>query len=340
MSTATGRPLRRATFPLLALSVATICVIIARSQLFLRNPDVAAWGVTFDLTLTIPILYWFFVVRPGHAKPLTIAPLFVAGVTLASLAIPRGHHQFVDQLRFVSAPLELVTIFLIVRRIARMRAAGAVEGDTYARIDAAARAVLGDTKVSTFVAMEVTIVYYSLFAWRTPAPESERTITLHKESGWGSILACILVLLAAESIGLHLALSLWFRPGLVWTVTALDLYGILWLLGDYHALRLRPSIAGAETFHLRHGLRWSLDLPLANIASIDRVTAEEEWRGKKNVLKLTMFDEPRYLVRLRTPQTAHGIAGITKTIDAIALRPDDDERFWRLVARTEYSAEC
>jgi hypothetical protein len=314
----------RRRFPLLALSLATICVVIARSQLFLRNPDVAAWGVTFDLTLTI---------RPGYAKPLTIAPLFVAGVTLATLAIPRGHHQFVEQLRFVSAPLELVTLVLIGRRIARMRVAGTVQGDTYARIDAATRAVLGDSKVATFVAMEVTIVYYSLFAWRTPAPESEETITLHKNSGWGSILACILVLLVAESIGLHLALSLWFRTGVVWTVTALDLYGILWLLGDYHALRLRPSIASAETFHIRHGLRWSLDLPLANIASIDPVEREEEWRGKKNVLKLTIFDEPRYLVRLREPQTAHGIAGITKTIDAIAVRPDDEERFRKLVKK-------
>ena len=321
----------RAWFPLAALSLAAICVGIARSHLFLRNPDVAAWGITFDLTITIPLLYWLFVVRPGHAKPLTIAPLFVAGVTLATLAIPRGHHQFAEQLRYVSAPLEIVTLVLIGRRLARMRVAGTIHGDTYARIDAATRAVLGDSKVATFVAMEVTIVYYSLFAWRTPAPESDETITLHKESGWGSILACILVLLIAESIGLHLALQLWFRTGFVWTVTALDLYGILWLLGDYHALRLRPSIASSDTFHIRHGLRWSLDVPLSNVASIDRVAREEEWKGKKNILKLTMFDEPRYLLRLREPQTANGIAGITKTIDAIALRPDDDERFRRLL---------
>jgi hypothetical protein len=326
-----AHPARPTLFPLVAATLAAVCVVIARSQLFLRNPDVAAWGVTFDLTITIPLLYWFFVVRPGHAKPLTIAPLFVAGVTLATLAIPRGHHQFLVQLRYVSAPLEIVTLVLIGRRIARMRVAGTVQGDTYARIDAAARAVLGDSKIATFVAMEVTIVYYSLFAWRTPAPESEETITLHKESGWGSILACILVLLVSESIGLHLALQLWFRAGVVWTVTALDIYGILWLLGDYHALRLRPSVASGDTFQIRHGLRWSVDVPLANVASIDRVANEEEWKGKKNILRLTLFDEPRYLLRLREPQTANGIAGITKTIDAIALRPDDDERFRRLV---------
>src|SRR5437870_5520781 len=119
----------RSLFPLAALTLAAVCVGIARSHLFLRNPDVAAWGITFDLTISIPLLYWLFVVRPGHAKPLTIAPLFVAGVTLAALAIPRGHHQFVEQLRYVSAPLEIVTLVLIARRLLRMRVAGAVHGD-------------------------------------------------------------------------------------------------------------------------------------------------------------------------------------------------------------------
>ncbi|MCU1349242.1 MAG: hypothetical protein JWO56_2272 [Acidobacteria bacterium] len=325
----TARPTTRATLALAAL--AAICVVMARSGVFQRNPDMLAWGVTFDLTISIPLLYWFFVVRPGHAKPLTMAPLFVAGVTLAALVIPRGHHQFLEQLRFVSAPLEIVTLVLIGRRLLRMRGAETVEGDAYAKIDAATRAVLGDGKTATFVAMEVTILYYSLFAWRTPEPAGDETITLHRESGWGSILACILTLLAAESIGLHLALQLWFRPIVVWSVTALDVYGVLWLLGDYHALRLRPSVASGDTLHIRHGLRWSIDVPLANIAAIDPVAAEDEWKGKKHVLSLRLFDEPRYLIRLREPQTANGIAGITRTVDTIALRPDDDERFRRLV---------
>jgi len=325
-----ARPRTAAVAALMAM-LAAVCIVMARSHLFQRNPDMVAWGVTFDLTISIPLLYWFLAIRPGHAKPLTIAPLFVAGVTLARLVIPSGHHQFLQQLRFVSAPLEIVTLVLIGRRILRMRNTGAVQADVYAKIDAAARAVLGDGRLATFVSMEVTIVYYSLFAWRTPDPAGDETITLHKESGWGSILACILTLIVAESIGLHLALQLWFRPVVVWSVTALDVYGILWLLGDYHALRLRPTIAGSDTLHVRHGLRWSVDIPLANIASIDPVSREEEWKGKKSVLKLTMFDEPRYLVRLREPQTANGIAGITKRIEAIAIRPDDDERFRRLL---------
>ena len=56
-------------FGLSALTIATACIVIARSRAFAANPDVAAWGITFDLAVSIPLLYWFFVIRSGHARP-------------------------------------------------------------------------------------------------------------------------------------------------------------------------------------------------------------------------------------------------------------------------------
>jgi hypothetical protein len=61
-----------AFFAISALAVLTACVAILRSAAFVRNPDVAAWGVTFDLTISLPLLYWFFVVRTGKAQALTL----------------------------------------------------------------------------------------------------------------------------------------------------------------------------------------------------------------------------------------------------------------------------
>ena len=310
------RTLRNPTtlFALAALTIVALCVAITRTHAFAMNPDVGAWGVTFDLTLTVPIVYWLLVVRPGRARPLTIAPVFVVGMLVAALVVPRGQQDFLHQLRYISAPLEVVTLVLVGSRIARGR-----------NIADATRAVLGDTKVAAFVAAEVTILWYALFCWTRKAERPPRSFTVHERSGWGSIVACILVLLGAESVGLHLLLQLWSRTA-AWVATALDVYGVLWVLGDYHALRLRASTVDDGVLHLRYGMRWTASIPLSNIAAVETVSSEEEWK-RKGVLKVAMLDAPRFLIRLREPAVVQGIAGITKTVDAIAILPDDEEAF-------------
>src|SRR5260221_1172523 len=175
-------------FTLTAIGIVAICATILRSALFVRNPDLAAWGVTFDLTLTIPFVYYLTVVRPGHAQAITMAPVFVLGVAVAARLVPHGQQSFVQQLRFVAAPLELVTLVLIARRVVAMRRAGsAAADDPLARISAACREVFGGNPLATFVAFEVTTLYYGLFSWRKKTPRDGYSV--HERSGRGVLLA-------------------------------------------------------------------------------------------------------------------------------------------------------
>ena len=121
---------------------------------------------------------------------------------------------------------------------------------------------------------------------------------------------------------MHLLLAQWNAKA-AWAWTALDLWAAVWLLGDYHALRLKRSYFDGDAFHLQFGVRWSLSIPLANIASIEELHGE--WKKRKDVLKIAILDEPRWLLTLREPMTARGLAGIRKTVTALALRPDDDD---------------
>ncbi|HEX3068953.1 MAG TPA: hypothetical protein VHX14_10285, partial [Thermoanaerobaculia bacterium] len=148
---------------------------------------------------------------------------------------------------------------------------------------------------------------------------------IYKRSGWNTVLACIFVLLAAESIGVHLLIQTW-SVRTAWVVTLLDLYGAIWLLGDYHAMRLRPITIDDQSLHVHFGFRWSISIPLNSIASIEPVLSESDWK-RKGVLKVALLDEPRLLVRLDAPAIATGLAGIRKTIDAVAILPDDLEEF-------------
>ncbi len=137
------------------------------------------------------------------------------------------------------------------------------------------------------------------------------------------VLAGLIVLIVAESIGMHFFLRMW-KPLAAWAWTALDLWAIVWLLGDYQAMRLRPTTIDATALHLRVGLRWNAIVPLTNIASITEVRETSEWK-RRDVLRVAILDEPRWLIALREPIEVHGLIGMRKTVRAIAMLPDDDE---------------
>src|SRR5258706_10275665 len=90
-------------FTLAAAAIVTVCATILHTHLFARNPELGAWGVTFDLAISIPLIYYIVIVRTGAARPITIAPVFVIGVALATRLIPLGQQDFVRELRWIAA---------------------------------------------------------------------------------------------------------------------------------------------------------------------------------------------------------------------------------------------
>src|SRR5438445_13653364 len=92
-----------ALFTLAMATTIAVCVAILRTAAFATHPDVGAWGVTFDLTLSIPLLYYFFVVRTGRARPVTIAPLFIVCVAIATRIVPPSQPAFLNPLRCIPA---------------------------------------------------------------------------------------------------------------------------------------------------------------------------------------------------------------------------------------------
>lgn len=298
--------------------------MLARSQLFAVNADIAAWGITFDLTITIPLAFWWLVIRRGKAHALAVVPVFLGGTVTATLLLPLHAHDFVAQLRSVVLPLAAFAVAgVIAHRLRRARNAVAAAQDVPERIALVARTLGGESRVAAVVASEVTLLYYALFGWRrSPDPVPGQPFTVHERSGWSSVLVCVFVVIGVEAVGMHLLLALW-SPLAAWGWTALDLWAVLWLLGDYNGLRLVRSSLDDRSLTIRHGLRWSLTIPLASIVSVDDVREESEWR-RRDVLKVAMLEDPRWIVRLREPLVARGLAGLTRTVRAVALLPDDE----------------
>lgn len=330
MTTARANP-----YPFLFLvggGLALLAALVTRTQAFAAHPDILAWAFTCDLTISLPLLWWFFAVRTERAGTVTLIPIFLIGVAVAARILPTAQHAFVDQLRFVAAPLELITIVLVARRVARIRRMDG-GGDPLDRIERACAELFGN-RASRAVAFEIVTVYYALFGWRKRAP---RGFTVHQRSGAGTLAGVFVFLIAVESTGAHLVVQLWSVKA-AWIVTTLDIYGVLWLLGDYQALRLRPTRIEGDTLILNYGMRWRATIPLTAVAAIEPVQNKADWK-RKNVLKVAMLDEPRLIIRFNIPQTAHGVAGLTRTIDAVAILADDDADF-EAALRAAMPASC
>jgi hypothetical protein len=314
--------------------IAGICGFMARTRAFLRAPDLVAWGTTFDLCLTIPILYYFWVVRRRGSHPASVIPVFALGALAARFIVPRPYHDFLRALAPLGSALEIVVVVLIVGRVqgarATLRSGGKARaaGDPVEKIGIAAGAIFGTGAAAGAVAAEIAVAWYALFSWRRRADE-DRGITFYRVSGWSTVLAVLVLLIAAEGSAAHLMLARWSTRA-AWTFTILDVYTVFWLLGDFRALALRPTTFDGETLRLRFGLRWSADVAASNIASVSRL-APGAFPKVKDVLRFSMLDEPSYAIEFHEPILASGMLGLSRRVRAVGVLPDQPERFERLL---------
>ena len=131
--------------------------------------------------------------------------------------------------------------------------------------------------------------------------------------------------IAAETVPVHLLLGLW-SPTAAWIVTALSIYSFFWLIGDYHATRLRPHELRDGLLHLRLGMRWKVAVPIAQIRRLSRLKSSSP-RPKTGYLHAVSFSQPNYLIELDTAVTAHGLYGLDKQVTKIGFSVDGPSSF-------------
>jgi hypothetical protein len=313
-------------FLISALAITATCFAIVHSRLFVMNPDVAVWGVTFDLMLTIPAVYYFGLVRRGRASFASMIPLFAVCGLAARQIVPGAHQQFLHQLGLViSAPLELFAIgWLVMRTRNAKRMLGG--GDAIDRLRAAALELTRNPVVAEVVVGEVVVWYFALLSWRRKPDvrEGQTAVTVHEQSGWGVVLVALFIVMAGEAFGMHLVIQHWSRLW-AWVLTGFEAYGMLWFIADLRALKLRPTVIDAEAVRIRFGLRWNAVIPRTAIASIEKIGGPTEKRP--GLLKVAIINDPTHLITLREPVTATSMFGIRREIHELALAPDDAAAF-------------
>ena len=254
-------------------------------------------GAAFDLTVTVPVLYYLLLVRPGHSSWMVLIAVTLAGARTAGFLLSPAEQAYLPPLRWVAVALEIWVIVNVA------------QGRRYGWA----------TKLA---AAELAVFYYA-FAWRAK-PESApgaRVFDVSQASGYGMFSMLIMIAVVVEGVPLHLLLSNWSHTA-AWIFTGLGIYSFFWMVALYRSLALRPVLVASDTVVLQVGFLWRADFRRDQIRVIRRYSPAD-----KGCLSLVVMNQPQWLIELAEPIVVTGPFGRTKTTSGIAVAIDDSTGF-------------
>jgi hypothetical protein len=196
--------------------------------------------------------------------------------------------------------------------------------DLYDALRESSSSVVG-TVVGGALAYEVTLLYYATTGWSRSPELGDGTFTVHRNVAYVSFMVAVMIAVVVETVAVHLLLRLW-SPVAAWILTGISLYTLIWLIGDVHAVRLRPIRIQGGMLYLRLGLRWDAKIPLASILSIETPGHDDRPGGRQN-LKAVLVGAPNLRLLLSEPVRAVGFYGIGRSVQTIDLHIDDPAGF-------------
>jgi len=307
--------------PLLAIYGAAFYIVEILPQA--TRPDLVAGGLTIDLVVLVPALFYVVLVRGRGWPSITLAPVFLLSVLAAFAIIPADHDAVLQAIGYGVPAVELVLLGFVgykAWRIIRARRHETTEPDIYRRMRAITRDAFDVPVVAHALAYEVSVFRYAFSGRRSTRPS--HGLSYHGE--YTAVFYAILIAAGVELIAGHVLLSLWSSTAAI-VHLVLGAYGVVWFVGDYRAMRRRPHELRPDVLRLHCGLRWEVEVPWSDVDAVRRTRRAPS--GDDTYLSTVPIGDPRYVVSFRHPVEAIGPYGLTREITSAGLRVDDARAF-------------
>jgi len=306
-------------------------LLIVNSRYFVHHESILSSALTVDLTLLLPLTYFLFI-RKTKVPKLTVLPVFILSLITASAIIPDHYQGTLDLVKFLLAPIELFVLGFIIFKTRRIIKGYKESQQSLPDFSETLRQVLRQElkykTVADIFTSEISMFRYTFSGLnRTKESGDGTTFTYHKESGYLLIIAVLVFIMFVETFALHLALSRW-NDVVAWVFTGLSIYGVFFLTGDAKAVLRRPVYIDKDYLHIRTGLRWYAQIPLAEIGSVELISSMPKEEG---AVPLLLLGSPNILLRCTSPQTAIGYYGISRTFTSAGLAIDEYAAFKTLL---------
>jgi hypothetical protein len=312
-------------FAVVAAVMITIEAMVSARLVTADRPTLVVAAITVDLVVGLPALAWLLVVRRGAAPGAVVPMLAVGGLLVALALVPAPHDapiaaatRLLPLLEAAAIAYALTRVHRMVRHYRTLRPAAVYGVD--ALQEATAQAFGVSPRVAAVMTSDLTPLALAVLGWRRDyvPPHGAAAFTSHRAGGYGGMLAMLGLAMTVETVGLHVLVSRW-QPAVAWVLTTLSVFTMVWLLGDYHGLRLNPHVLDAQTLRVRVGLRWRTDLPRTAIREVRRYRETRDG----DALALAPLGEPALVIELDRPVTVDGMFGMRREADVLAIAVDD-----------------
>jgi hypothetical protein len=295
---------RYAAFITLAIIV-NVLVFASRAGSFAAGAasrqDLVRTGLFFDCAITIPLCYWLLLVRPGLRGKASL-------VLVGALSLIRGAYLLSSRTgMFIGIAAEAALVLFIVTKVRRIE--DVLPSKTLARI---ARA-------------EIDVYRYAFgLSKKAELPTGARAFTIHEASGAASLFWLLACLTPIEAGAVHFILP----AKLAWILTALSIYGAIWMIAVARSFTALPIIVDDRGITLRRGMLTSMYVPREAIASV----ARKEGQGK--YARFAVLADPSVYISFHQPLEVELPMGFTRKVRGASIAPDDAAGFFKAISES------
>lgn len=330
LSESTGRwvPLKR-IFPFLGLFLFLVVLyLVVASQAFLANADLLSLGITLDLVLVIPFLY-FLIIRKRRIPKTTVVPVFIFGVVMASVFLPEENQNYLDLVKTWLLPVvELSVLSVVIFKVRAM----IKSFSTYDRANRDFFTILKEVCelqfpkiVAKAIVMELSVFYYGFFRWQKLSLSKDQ-FSYHNESPAKAILGTLLFLVMAETMVFHILLMNWSLTA-AWILTGLSTYSGFQVYGILKSLAYRPHELSEKSLFLSFGIMNQTEINYGEIEEILPSGPNLDEGGFATLSPLGSLDTCNVVLKLKKKHVLEGLYGTKKKYKTLALSLDEPKAF-------------
>lgn len=304
-------------------------ILLAQSPVFNSNSNPLSIGITVDLLLTTPLIY-FLLIRKSNIPKTTIVPILIIGVVVCSIILPTENQYYLNLFKTWVLPLIELSIFAYViynvhKAVKRFKSTKTKSVDFYTQLKEACYEILPKGYV-TPVVTEIAVFYYGFLQWKK-RKLNKNEFSYHKNSGTIALLIAIIFLIAIETIVFHILLSKWSDLAAN-ILTFFSFYSTLQIFGFLKSMSRRPIIIEENKLFLRYGIMSETSIDISEIENIEVSTKDIEFDKETRKLSiLGNLESHNIVIRLNKENTLFGLYGRKKDYKNIALYVDENKEF-------------
>lgn len=311
------------------LLILILMFLITKSPLFKTNPDYLAIGITFDLLLTVPFIY-FLLIRKTNIPKTTVFPFIILGVVLCSIILPSENQQYLNLFKTWILPIvELSVLSYVIYNVRKgiksYKQKKDLSIDFFTALKNTCYEILPKNVVIPVVT-EIAVFYYGFIYWKKRELK-ENEFSYHKDSGTITLLIAIIFIVVIETVVLHILLIKWSSFA-AWILTFLSIYSGIQIFGFVKSMLKRPISIENNTLFLRYGIMNETTINLKNIDNIEISSKDIELNKETRKLSfLGELESHNIIIHLKEENELIGLYGIKRGYKNLALYVDDKVEF-------------